>query len=151
MRVYRKRVATLLSCLLLVGLSACGGLEMSSENRVVRLQERLDGFIAAREKANLTEMQKFFKDPGEARIGSIKYKKSEIEAVELKEDDLKAETRIKNTIQAMGFTFEKAPQTLHWVWHEKDWYMVTPESAVNPFARNPGKPGLKPKSPASKK
>ena len=151
MRAYRKIVLGLLCCLILAGLVACGGLERQSENRSVRLQERLEGFIAAREKASFIEMQKFYLDPGEARIGSIKYKKSAIEAVEIKDDGLKAETRIKNTIQAMGFTFADAPQTLNWVWAKKDWYIATTEIVSNPFVRNPAKGAVKPENSTPKK
>ena len=137
---YKKTIWCFVVSMALGGLLACGGLETRIEDRNVRLQQRLDEYLAARKNADIIEMQKFHRIPGQARVGSIIYKNSEIVSSEIKEEGQKAETKLKNTIQAMGFTFKKVPQTLYWVWHDKDWFMVIPESSTHPFGKSKPKP-----------
>ena len=116
-------------------LNACGGHTLSPAERPERLSERTQQFIEARENADVIALQGLYVKPGQARIGSIVYKGSEIIETSITEEGQKAEVKLRNTIQAMGFTFKKVPQTLSWVWHENDWFMVQSKDNKNPFSR----------------
>lgn len=136
---YRKIAVSLLISLLIGGLFACSGVETRVEDKNVRLQQRLEGYLAVRKAADIIEMQKYFRNPGQARVGSVVYKDSDIISLEMTEEGQKAETKLKNTIQAMGFTFDKVPQTLYWIWYEKDWYLVIPVNSTHPFGKTQSK------------
>ena len=142
MKQYRKLIGSLLVVLLFGSLLACRGLETRVEDKRVRLEQRLQAFLVARKAADIMEMQKFYKNPGQARVGSVVYKESEIVSTEITEDGQKAVTKLKNTIQAMGFSFDKVPQTLHWSWYEEDWFLVIPANSTHPFAKTDKKKPL---------
>ena len=114
-----------------LGLSACRGVSpKSNENR---LRERVQGYILARQKSDLAKLQSYFINPGAARMGNIKYIKSEIVAINMDENSTLAEVKLKNNIQAMGFTFKDIPQLMKWSWEKGDWYIKSAANKSNPF------------------
>ena len=128
-------------------LGACGGLQTTVLDKQLRLKQRSEGFIGARAQGDVIAMQQYYRNPGMARVGNVLYKSSEIVQLTVKEEGKRAETKLENSLMVMGFTFDKAPQTLNWAWHENDWYLVVAERPANPF----GQPKAKDKKNAEPK
>ena len=131
----KKAVIAVLLMLLFLG--SCRGV-IESKDPLLQLRERVEGFIEARQKAELTLMQSYYLSPEKARIATFTYTESEIVAIDMGTSMKNAEVKIDNTIKVMGFTFKKLPQTMKWVWHAKEWFLSPSENRVNPFA-NPEK------------
>ncbi len=123
----------LLVMMMLTCLAACIGMEASLADKQVRLKQRCEGYIEARAKSDLTAMQGYYKNPGQARLGSILYKSSEIVSLTIAVDGKLATTKLQNSIMAMGFTFDKAPQTLNWEWYNRNWYLIVKAPSASPF------------------
>ena len=104
-----------------------------------RLQERIEGFIQARQAADQIALQGFYLNPGQARIGNIRYISSEVTEITFAEEDKRAQVKLKNSMQAMGFTFKNTPQTINWLWQKGDWYVVVNVDAANPFIKSKNK------------
>ena len=119
--------------LLVASLGACAGMEPSFAEKQLRLKQRCEGYVEARIKSDLSAMQNYYRNSGQARLGSMVYKSSEIVALTVAEDGKHATTKLHNSIMAMGFTFDKAPQTLTWEWYNKDWYIVVKTPSASPF------------------
>ena len=116
-------------------LGACGGFKPTVVDKQLRLQQRSEGFIGARAQGDVIAMQQYYRNPGMARVGNVLYKSSEIVQLTIKEDGKRAETKLENSLMVMGFTFDKASQTLDWAWHDNDWYLVVAERSANPFGQ----------------
>ena len=140
MRVRRKIVLWLLPIIACLALVSCRG--VAPIDPEVRLQERVTGYIQARQNADLIEMQSYFKNPADARRGNIRYVKSEIAALQLSDDSLTATAKLENDMQVMGFTFKKTPQTIDWEWHEQDWYITVSKGTSNPFNKGPAQKSM---------
>ena len=125
--------SVLITILLIAGLSmsACRGVAPKSNES--RLRERVQGYILARQKSDLAKLQSYFINPGAARMGNIKYIKSEIVAINMDENSTLAEVKLKNNIQAMGFTFKDIPQLMKWSWEKGDWRIQSAANKSNPF------------------
>ena len=132
-----KKKAVIASLLILLFLVSCRGV-VESRDPALQLRERVEGFIEARNKGDLTLLQSYFVNPGKARISTFTYVDSEITAIEMGEGKKSAEVKINNTIKVMGFIFKGLPQTLQWEWHNNDWFYSFADKPVNPFA-NPKK------------
>jgi len=119
----------------LLGLASCSGLGAPVDPEV-RLRARVEGFLAARQQSDLAALRAFYLAPEMARTGNIRYLGSEIAALEVDESGRQARVKLRNTLQAMGFTFKDTPQTLDWVWEKGDWYLPAGGAAAtgNPFA-----------------
>ena len=134
MRYYQsKLIYPLLALLLSLIFSACGGLETQKIDKDSRLKQRLESYIDARKQADLAGMQSLYLKPEKAKVGNIVVKESEIVSIKIEEGKERAQTQLKNKIQAMGFTFDKVPMTLKWVWNNNDWFIVVPNSSSSPF------------------
>lgn len=116
-------------------LGACGGQGTSAVDKQLQLKQRSEGYIAARGKSDVTAMQQYYRNPGMAKLGNMFYKSSEIVELTITEDGKRAKTKLKNSIMVMGFTFDKAPQTLNWEWYENDWYLVVTAPSASPFGQ----------------
>lgn len=132
-----KKFLTMILILALQILVACHGLVVVDPQ--TRLKERIDGFIFARQARDQAGLQAFYLNPGQARIGNIIYKSCKIAAIDFSDEGRRAEVKLKNTIQTMGFTFKDTPQTTTWVWQDKDWYLVVNQKA-NPMGKSINKP-----------
>jgi len=121
--------------IMVICLGACIGMETSLADKQVRLKERCEGYLAARVKSDLSTMQSYYKNPGQARLGNVLYQASKIVSITVAEDGKQATTKLQNSIMAMGFTFDKAPQTLNWEWYNRDWYIIEKASPANPFGK----------------
>lgn len=129
-------VEYLLLVLLLMGVVVgCVGIENGGEvDRTERLRERVSDFLEARNNSKLTEMRKFYKEPGQARLGNVMIRDGKIEALEITKSERRARVKLKANMQAMGFTFKNVPQTQEWVWDNGDWYIDSVGAAQsNPF------------------
>ena len=139
-KMNQKKVLSLLVILLQgILLMACSGLEPRIEDKSLLLQQRLDAYIVARENSDLVKMQKLYLDPGQARLGNIITQKCEIVSIQIDDGEQRPETKLKNRIKAMGFTFDNVPTTIHWIWHERDWYIDVPEQSPHPFGKTKNK------------
>ena len=116
-------------------LGACGGFQTTVVDKELRLKQRSEGFIESRAKGDNIAMQQYYRNPGMARVGNVLYKSSEIVELTITEEGKRAETKLENSLMVMGFTFDKAPQTLNWEWYENDWYLVVAEQPANPFGQ----------------
>lgn len=116
-----------------LSLIACQGNSVAPDPKV-RLSERIEGFIQARQAADQIKLQAFYLNPGQAKIGNIKLVKSEIIEINFSDDNKKAQVKLKNDIRAMGFTFKATPQTLNWVLQKGEWYVVVDPNA-NPLGK----------------
>lgn len=137
----KKILLMILFAILCLPLASCRG--VSPVDPETRLRERVEGYIFARQNLDLLKLQSYMVNPGEARIGNIRYKKSKIMALSIAEDGLKAEVKLENEMLVMGFTFRDTPQTLNWSWHKKDWYVESSNNKSNPFTTGSGKKSLK--------
>ena len=106
-----------------------------SQDPSLRLRERVDGFISARQKANLGDLQAYYLNPEKARIAHFNYIDSKIKALSIGKNFENAQVELSNTIKVMGFTFNNLPQTLHWEWHNDDWYYIISDNHFNPFTQ----------------
>ena len=125
-------------------LTACSGKGGSTVDKNRRLNQRLESYITARKNSNLGKLQQLYLKPEQARIGKIIVKECKIVAVVIKDDNLHAETKIENKIQAMGFTFAKVPMTINWIWSNDDWYVEPSVSSGNPFVKKESNPRTSP-------
>ena len=100
-----------------------------------RIQERVTGYISARQNSDIVGMQAYYVNPGNVRIGNIRYLESKVTAIDISEDQRKAVSKLENKMQVMGFTFDKTPQTIHWVWHENEWYLDVDAPGKSPFSQ----------------
>ena len=139
----KKRVLLIIVGVVLLGLISCRG--AVTHDPETRLQERTEGFILARQEADQIALQGFYLKPGKARLGNIRYKSSEIVEMSFSDEGKRAQVKLKNTMQAMGFTFNDTPQTINWVWEKGDWYLVVDVNAGNPFATSSNKSQKSPK------
>ena len=125
----------LLTLFMMVGCISCVGIETGGEvNRAERLKVRALGLLQARTNMDQEEMRKFFKVPGQARLGNITYSEGKIESIEIAEGELTAQVKVRVSMEAMGFNFKDMPQTQSWVWENGDWYMTPAKSS--PFSSN---------------
>ncbi len=122
----------ILTALLFTACNGTGGKVNIDKNE--RLSQRLESYINARKHPNLSQLQQLYLKPEQARIGKIIVKECTIVAIDINDDGLQAETKLVNKIQAMGFTFDKVPQTINWIWSNNNWYIELSENAGNPFA-----------------
>ena len=129
----KKGILLIISGFILLSLISCRG--AATYDPQTRLQERVEGFIQARQNKDQIALQSFYLNPGKARIGNISYQKSEVGEISYSDDGRKAQVKLKNTMQAMGFTFKDTPQMVDWVWQKGDWYLVINPKAGNPFAK----------------
>ncbi|MCD6269616.1 MAG: hypothetical protein J7J71_05710 [Deltaproteobacteria bacterium] len=134
----KKGVLLIILGVVLLGLISCSGVSVNTDPKV-RLQERVEGYIQARQAADQIALQGFYLDPHQARIGNIRYLSSEISAITFSDEDKRAQVKLKNSMQAMGFTFKDTPQTITWVWEKGDWYLVVNKNR-NPFAKKNNPP-----------
>ena len=136
-----KRIGSKLVLLIVMAscLGACGGLGITEVDKQLRLKQRSEGFIESRAQGDNIAMQQYYRNPGMARVGNILYRSTKIVQLTITEDGKKAETKLENSIMVMGFTFDNAPQTLKWEWHENDWYLVTTKLPANPFGQSKAK------------
>ena len=137
MRIFSLKIV--LFVMMVACLGACVGQEAKIVDKQMRLKERTEGYIAVRGQGDLMAMQKYYRNPGMARIGNIVYRSSEIVALNVAEEGETAQSKLKNSIMVMGFTFDKAPQTLNWEWYENDWYLVVAAAPANPFGQSKNK------------
>ncbi len=145
----RKVIYILLSLLPVLLFAACGGGNgKTAVDKNERLSQRLESYISARKHSNLGQLQNFYLKPEQARIGKIIVKECTVVSIKIKDDGLHAETKLVNKISAMGFTFDKVPQTINWIWSNRDWYIELSENAGNPFARKKSVPASKSRAPA---
>ena len=119
--------------LVVVALAACQGAGIARQPDPERLKSRLEGYIQARIKRDLTALQAFYLDPGAAQLGNISYLESRVDAVEVNEK--RAAVLLKNKFQVMGFTFKDVPQKMVWKWEKGDWYVDTTNAARTPFGK----------------
>jgi hypothetical protein len=129
----KKGVLVIVVGVVLLGLISCQGTSVTSDPKA-RLHERVEGFIKARQAADQIALQSFYLNPGKAKVGNIKHVSSEITAISFGDDNKSAQVKLKNSIQAMGFTFKNTPQTLNWVWQKSGWFVVVDPNA-NPFGK----------------
>jgi len=129
----KKRVLLAILAFVLLGLVACRG-AVETHDPETRLQERIDGYIQARQNADLIALQSFYLNPGKARIGNIKYLSSEISEISLSKEGKKAQVKLKNSMQVMGFTFKETPQNINFTWERGDWYLLLDNKPSTPFA-----------------
>ena len=129
----KKGVLTAFFAIVLLGLISCRGVGVSVDPET-RLRDRVEGFILARQEADQIALQGFYLEPGKARLGNIRYRSSEIAEISFIDKGKRAQVKLKNTMQAMGFTFKDMPQTINWAWEKGDWYLVVDVNAGNPFA-----------------
>ncbi len=129
----KKGVLLIILGVVLLGLISCSGVTVNTDPKT-RLQERVEGYIQARQAADQIALQGFFLDPYQARIGNIRYLSSEISEITFNDEDKQAQVKLKNSMQAMGFTFKDTPQTINWVWEKGDWYLVVNKNR-NPFSK----------------
>ena len=120
-------------------LGACAGLNPTVVDKQLRLKQRSEGFIESRAQGDNIAMQQYYRNPGMARGGNIRYRSTKIVQLTITEEGEKAETKLENSIMVMGFTFDNAPQTLKWEWHENDWYLVIAKLPANPFGQSKAK------------
>lgn len=141
----RTVIYILLSLLPVLLFAACsgGGNGKTVVDKNERLSQRLESYISARKHSNLGQLQNFYLKPEQARVGKIIVKECTVVSITIKDDGLHAETRLVNKISAMGFTFDKVPQAIYWVWSNRDWYIELSENAGNPFARKKSNPTSK--------
>jgi hypothetical protein len=132
MQIEKNRILIVL-ILTILSLAACRG--AANVDPQVQLKTRVDGFIMARQARDQIALQGFYLNPGEARLGNIIYKGSEILAININEEGNSAQVKLKNSMQAMGFTFKNTPQTTNWVRKKGDWYLVV-NSSNNPFNKS---------------
>ncbi len=143
----RNVIYLLLTILPILLLAACSGSSTKTTvDKNERLSQRLDSYISARKHSNLGQLQQFYLKPEQARIGKIIVKECTVVAIDIKDDGLHAETKLENKISAMGFTFDKVPHTINWIWNNNDWYIELSENAGNPFARGRSTSTSKPKA-----
>ena len=138
MKKYQKKAACICSIMLVLALlilSACSGLGSKPSDKRVLLKQRLDSYIKARKSNDLSELRRLYLEPENVKRGNIVVKDSTIVAINVAADGLQAETKIENKIQAMGFTFNKVPLLLQWVWEKDNWYIKPSQSAINPFIK----------------
>ena len=135
----KKGVLFVILMVIIMGLISCRGTAVNSDPKV-RLQGRIDGFIKARQVADRIALQGFYLNPGDARVGNIRYLSTEIADITFNEDKQRAQVKLKNSMQAMGFTFKNTPQTLNWLWQKGDWYVVVEPGVGNPFAKSKDNP-----------
>ena len=136
MKMYQKQVTGICSLLLaLLLFSACNGLGGNPADKNVLLKQRLDSYIEARKKNDLGKLRQLYLEPENVKRGNIIVKESTVVAITIADDGLQAETKIENQIQAMGFTFDKVPLLLEWVWENDNWYIKPSQSAMNPFVK----------------
>jgi len=135
-KINRYALYILMSIFILTMFTACGGMGGDvTVDKNVRLSQRLQSYIAARKQANLGQLQQLHLKPEQARLGSIIVKDCKIASVVISDDSLHAVTKLENKIQAMGFSFEKVPTTINWIWSNNDWYIAPSANSGNPFAR----------------
>ncbi len=144
--MYRKfNLKLLVFMIMLTSLAACVGMEPSVADKQLLLRQRCEGYIKARNNSDVGAMQQYYKNPGSARLGNIIYKSSEIIDLSVSEDGSQATAKLKNSIMAMGFTFDDAPQTLSWEWHNNNWFLVVKAPPANPFMNSKPKSKIKTK------
>ncbi len=133
---------SIFTILLFTACSGTGGDVAVDKN--VRLSQRLQSYITARKHSNLGQLQQLYLKPEQARIGKIIVKECKIVTVVIKDDNLHAETKLENKIQAMGFTFAKVPTTINWVWSNNNWYIEPSVNSGNPFSKKESNPRTSP-------
>ncbi len=121
--------------LLLFQLVGCNGLGVNPVDKNVLLQQRLESYIEARIKSDLVQLSKLYLEPRSAKFGNIVIKESRIVSIEIADNGLTAMTKIENKINAMGFTFNKVPLVLNWVWENHNWYIKPAQSAKTQFMK----------------
>ena len=134
----QKKICTclLLGILTLLIFSACNGNQSKAVvDKNERISQRLNLYISARKHSNLGQLQQLYLKPEQARVGKIIVKECKVINIKISENGLAAETKLENKIQAMGFTFEKVPLTIKWVWNVDDWYIEIPGNSGNPFVQ----------------
>ena len=126
----------LLGILSLLIFSACNGNQSKAVvDKNEQISQRLDLYISARKHSNLGQLQQLYLKPEQARVGKIIVKECKVVSIKISDNGLAAETKLENKIQAMGFTFDKVPLTIKWVWNVDDWYIDIPGNSSNPFAQ----------------
>lgn len=128
----KKGIPALLCVILLLGLISCRGVGVPVDPET-RLRERVEGFIQAREAADLIALQGFYLVPGKARAGNVRFFDSEIVEITLSDKGQSALVKINSTREVMGFTFKNVPLTTNWLWQKGDWFLVVDENSGNPF------------------
>jgi len=135
MKKYRKQIACLLSaCLVLLLLAACSGLEMSRADKNILLKQRLDTYLSARKKLDYKQLRLLYLEPETVHRSTVTVKESRVVALEISADGRRAATKVENKIQIMGFTFDKVPNTINWVWNENNWFIEVKEASAYPLA-----------------
>lgn len=136
MKEYQKITVWLcFASLLLFQFAGCNGLGVGQVDKNALLQQRVETYMEARKKSDLSLLRKLYLDPGKVKLGNIVVKESSIVSIEIEDDGLTAKTKIENKIQAMGFTFNKVPLLLNWVWENDNWYIKPSQSASTPFTK----------------
>ncbi len=120
-----------IAVLLLSGCAGTGG--VSGVDRETLLEQRLESYIEAREHNDAGQLMTLYLKPERARIGNVVVSECGVLTITIAADKLSAETKLTNKIQVMGFTFDKLPTTLNWVWSKGNWFIIVKESDVHPF------------------
>ena len=136
MKKYQKIIFSICTVMLAAFLfCACNGLGGKSADKNVLLKQRLDSYIEARKKNDLGKLRQLYLESQSVKRSNIVIKESTILTIIIADDGLQAETKIENKIQAMGFTFDKIPLLLNWVWEKDNWYIKPSKSVMNPFLK----------------
>jgi len=136
MKKNQKEIVSFMSvCLVLLLFVGCSGLGMSTADQHALLKQRLDSYIAARKKSDFKQLRQLYLEPEKVHRSTVIIKDSKVVAIEISADGQKAATRLENQIQIMGFTFEKVPNTVNWVWNENNWFIEIKDTSAYPLVQ----------------
>lgn len=128
----KKGIFALFYVVVILGLISCRSVGVSVDPET-RLKERVEGFVQAREAADLIALRGFYLEPSRAQSGNIRYHDSEIIEITFNDKGKRALVELKSTREVMGFSFKNVPLSTNWVWQKGDWFMVVEDKSGNPF------------------